>query len=179
VPTLDSLDALQADAPFAITVDGERQRSFLGQKACVYFEWSYGEPGPDGAWAVSFRGYQSEAEVKVKTPRGELSLRPGDLRVHVPPSTERSYDAAKKGDIVPEVIRGAFDEHPKLEAKEFCLEPGKTYQAVVTAEHFKLPPKPGKGPTTRTHLVLTVSDVPFVDGKSPTPLTPAYRGRTY
>ncbi len=178
---LDSLRDLQSLDAFEVTLEGTSQQAFFSKKTCVYFEWSFGEgQSADGNWVTSWRGYRSDAQLSVKTPKGMLDLSANDLRPYLGPSYEQTFTADNAANA-PQVIRDRIKEgHPTLNAKEFCLEPGRSYYARVVVESFMLPPRPGsQQPGRGEHAVLSISDMPYKDGHPQRPISPAFKNHRY
>lgn len=179
--TGESLKDIPSEKSFAVSIRGDGKSAFLSQKKCVYFEWAYGiKKGAD--WQMFSLGFHSQDDVWIETPHGDFLLHYGEMRLHLKPSYTKTYTPAQASEA-PEAVREMIQSEKKpIVVEEYCLEPLKTYfyHAQIEIESYYLPPpSPGAEPTRHTNTVLAISDAPFVDGKTVTPLTPSYAGRTY
>ena len=174
-----TLETLQAKGSFEVKLEGENLESFLAQKHCVYFEWGFGVL-EKSHFTTRFSSYQSDSPVKIVSDGGSLELRPSQLRPHLSPSLEKTY-TKRRAARAPEVIREKLGEYGSLTAREYCLEPGRTYHARVQSETYLLPPESGShNPGHGSNRVLMISDLPFSeDGKAPHPVTPAFENWRY
>jgi hypothetical protein len=179
--TGESLKDIPLEKNFTVSIRGDGKSAFLSQKKCVYFEWVYGiKKGVD--WQMFSLGFHSQDDVWIETPYGDFLLRYGEMRLHLKPSYTKTYTSAQVSEA-PEAVREMIQSEKKpIVVEEYCLEPLKTYHYHAQTEeesYYLPPPAPGAQPTRHVNTVLAVSDEPFVDGKTATPLTPSYAGRTY
>jgi len=174
-----ALASLRDLGPFTITLQGEATEAFLSQRPCVYFEWSYGVKAPGASdWTVSWSGYRTSSPFTALTPRGPLPINLNEVRLFLSPAVEREWSRADKDKgEAPKVVAQRLAAHTPVSAAEHCLEAGREYFAVVSAEDFNLPPAAGSRVAKKARQwVLWISDQPFsAEGKPQVAPTPTYQ----
>ena len=175
MPPLESLTAL---GEFDVRVSGQTFASFPSEQPCVYGEWAIGTKHGD-EWVERLATQHSGAPLHITTPQGVITLRHGQVRLHVAPSAVRHYSPATAAEA-PAIVREFLAEHAALTVEEVVLTAGTTYYARVDAEGHLLPPQSlDNQPIRRQTLVLTISDHPFKDGTPQQPLAPSFVGIVY
>ena len=157
---LDSVESLRSLGQFTVTARGETLESFPSKQKCLYFEWTAGYK-LDGVWTERLVTSRSDNALTLVTPRGLLEAPFASLRLYLPVTTAHHLTRQDESSA-PALLREQLnrDRRP-IELDEILLEEERTYYAMV---------EPGS--------TLAISDIPFTDGRSQRPLTPAYQRLT-
>lgn len=169
--TLTALDGLP---PFEVTLGGAPIPSSLSNVPSLYFEWWFGDRMGD-RWATRWSGGRSSKSLGVTTPRGTIELQLNDVRLYLAAVATQRFGPADVATAPPAMREELARATRSLVAEEYRLEAGHRYYAHVARESFRLPPRGGGPPTEREHVVLAISDAPFVNNQPQRPLTPAYQ----
>ncbi len=166
------LNHLESLGAFPVTLAGEIQEAFPDHRPCLYSEALYGDYH-DGAWASWTMIGHTGVPLVAHTPKGIVSLRSSQMRLHLAPSYWHVFHASDAASA-PEVIRPELrPETGPITVAAYDLVTGRTYYGKVDRIGYWLPPRPGTTKPERHYTqVLVLSDQPFVDGKPPGPLTP-------
>jgi hypothetical protein len=170
--TARTLADLEDLGEFTVTLGGQERPSFPDDKPTLYAEAVYGVRQGE-AWASWTQiGARGEALV-VHTPRGDLTVSPHLLRLYLEPDYARTYRPEQAAEA-PEIMQDDLRTSDKpLEIVRYALQKGRTYHARVDREGYYLPPAGPEGePQRRFNRVLTLSDMPFVNGRPTKPPTP-------
>jgi hypothetical protein len=154
---VDNVESLRSLGQFTVTAKGATLESFPSKRKCLYFEWAAGYK-LDGGWAEQLLTGRSDTSLTMVTPRGLLEAPFASLRLYLPVAAAHRYtrqDAANAPDLLREQLNR---DGRTIDLEEILLEEGRTYYAMVDVGSK-----------------LAISDLPFKDGKSQRPLTPAYR----
>jgi hypothetical protein len=154
------LSTLRRRGPLPVRLTGEIHEAPFSSRPCVWFEWIHG-PDLDRGHA---RGEQTDSPIEVHSELGRLTVLPHGLMLHLAPSFEGTI-----------VIEGE-----ERRAREYCLEPERTYHAFTEKLVCHLPPRRFLPflPRRRTVWLLALSDRPLEGGAPPEPLIPTRRGMT-
>ncbi len=149
-----------------------------GQR-CVYFEWTIGVQ-ENGEYSTYQIGYKSEQALQLSISGRQMELPVSRMRLFVPPfSTTTVRKAEDAPQAFQDAVRDFVNEHGESVLSQYCVEYGRAYHVLLHIDEYMLPPHGPEGPVRRTNKVLNIADSPFVEGKPPARLTPAYRGWSY
>lgn len=155
---LMAIAALPVESTTA-TVKTANETSPIEARTCAYWEWAAGRV-EDGHWKVVASSRHSRAAVTLVIDGASEEFPLSRLRLHLEPS---SVAVAKAVDALPAAALKDCVEARELPltVSEFCLEPNRTYYVRRAVEQKR--------------TVLHVSDRPFEDERTATPLTPRYQ----
>lgn len=174
---MPSLSSLRDLGEFPVTLSGQSFESFPSKRLCLYGEWTLGTKVGE-TWSERQATRSSDQLLHVTTPKGAIDLRHGQVRLYVAGGGVRTYK--REDATAPEFVREFLDTHPVLMLEEVVLTAGTKYYARVNAESYWLPPtSPGGEPHRQQNLVLSISDLPFKDGKPQRPLAPSFLDIVY
>lgn len=162
-------------ATLEVKIRGTAEPSPIAGARCPYWEWTAGQKNA-GKWVeINARaGSEGAIEVEVDGVRGKFPI--SLLRLHLHPVYEkRIEDEASLPK--PVAAKGVAASKLPITIAEFCLRSGETYHAKIERVSQPLPPRgPGQPPGSSEKVLLHLSDQPFKDGKTDTPLTPRTLG---
>ncbi len=163
--------------PFKVHVDGD-EVAFLGKMKTAYFEWMYGVK-ENGALASYSIAYRSEAPLLLEADGKRAAIPANRVRVFATPAFEKEFKPGDKS--APEIVQEYMEkEKHGAYVAEFRLEAGKTYDAVVHEDVYKLPPNgPGQPPGKGKKTVLRISNKPFKGSEPTVEPTPVYKNWMY
>lgn len=177
-PTISALQTLKELGEFTVTLSGQTFPSYPSQQPCLYGEWTVGKKSGDD-WAERVATRHAGDSLHITTPKGAIDLRHGQVRLYVGGSNLRTYTRAAAA-TAPEFVRDLLADHAELTLEEVVLKAGTTYHARVSSESYWLPPSSSNGePRRQQNLVLSISDLPFKDGKPQRPLAPSFLDIVY
>ena len=176
---LSSLEELRDMGEFDVKVVGAGEKAAVSGKSGAYVEWIYGEKNGD-QWTSFSIGYSTDTSIKLITPKGEIEISAGKIRLFLKPSVSVFAKPGEKSKLSETVKRIVEEEKRHLTFEEYRLDEGKTYFARLHSEGYHLPPRPPSfKPVRRQNTVLQISDTPFKEGKSGSPITPKYKNWKY
>ena len=177
-PAIPTLQTLKELGEFTVTLSGQNSPSYPSEQPCLYGEWTVGRKSGD-EWAERVATRHSGDALHIATPKGAIDLRHGQVRLYVAGSGLRTYTRAAAA-TAPEFVRDLLADHDALTLEEVVLKSGTTYHARVSSESYWLPPSSPNGePRRQQNLVLSISDLPFKDGKPQRPLAPSFLDIVY
>src|SRR5262249_9028097 len=135
--------------------------------------------GPDG-WVVTGSSFSEGDALTLQTPYGTLDVPTYKLRLYAAPVYAQRYGKGEQA-AAPEFLHHLMaSEDGPFTVETYRLVTGRTDYAQGELEHSsRPPPRPGAEPMERTNPVLAISDLPFIDGRPPHPLTPKGQQHTY
>lgn len=167
-----------AGEPFEVRIAAATTHEAFWQKQpCAYTEWIFGsrEDGQLVSFTIAERK-GDEVELSDGALTAAFALR--QLRLHLAPTLER--ELTEDDEALPGELRQLVAEGQINYLAEYCLEPGRTYHALVREDRSNLPPaSPGGEPEIRVHRVLVISDGPMDEGRPAEEVVPSQRGWSY
>ncbi len=167
------LTDLESDGTVKVHLSGTEQPAFPGGTPCLYAEAVYGERhGED--WTYWSQIGSTKDAIVVHTPKGDLTISPHLLRLHLSPTYARTYTPDQAAEA-PEIMRDDLQASDKpLAIVTYMLVRDRPYYARAAKESYFLPPSKGGGaPERRFNRVLILSDESFdrLPAKPATPIT--------